>query len=119
MEATMGYRARQEFFRTQRKRYFEANRAGKERILDEAGAMFALHRKSLVRAFARAVPAGDPPRRGTPARYGPEHLRPLKALWKRTGQICSKRLAAALPDWLPFYEKHEGALAPKVRGALL
>jgi len=119
MEATMDYRARQEYFRTQRKRYFESNRAGKERMLDEAKAMFGKHRKSLVRAFARAVQAGESPRRGTPARYGPEHLRPLKALWKQTGQICSKRLAVAVPDWLPFYELHKGALAPEVRDALL
>jgi hypothetical protein len=46
-------------------------------------------------------------------------LRPLKALWKATGQICSKRLAVALHDWLPFYEKHQGALAPEVRDGLL
>jgi hypothetical protein len=119
MEATMGYRARQEYFRTQRKRYFSANRAGKERMLDEAGAMFGLHRKSVVRAFARAVGAGEPPRRGAPARYGAAVLRPLKALWKLTGQVCSKRLAVALPDWLPFYEKHEGALLPETHDALL
>src|SRR5664279_3280881 len=70
MEATMGYQVRREYFRTQCKRYFEANRAGKEGMLDEAQAMFGLNRKSLVRAFARALQPGGPPRRGTPARYG-------------------------------------------------
>ena len=119
MEATMGYRARQEYFQTQRKRYFEASRVGKARMLDEAEALFGEHRKSLIRAFARASARRAAPRRGAPARYGPDHLRHLKALWGLTGGLCSKRLAAALAQWLPFYEKHRGALAPEVRDALV
>jgi hypothetical protein len=33
--------------------------------------------------------------------------------------MCSKRLKAALPIWLPFYEQAHGALAPEVREKLL
>lgn len=33
--------------------------------------------------------------------------------------MCSKRLKAALPLWLPFYEQQQGDLAPAVRSKLL
>jgi hypothetical protein len=119
MEATMGYRARQEYFRTQRRRYFASNRAGKARMLDEAEALFGEHRKSLIRAFARAPRRSAPPRRGARTRYGPEHLRHLKALWRLMGGLCSRRLAAAMATWLPFYERHRGVLSPEVCEGLL
>lgn len=116
MEATMDYRSRREYFRTQRGRYFKTNRAGKARILEEAGAMLGLHRKSVIRALARAgvsdeAPAGP----GKPARYGPEHLRHLKALWNLIEQICSKRLAVALPDWQPLQCEAQERQSPRSR----
>ncbi len=44
---------------------------------------------------------------------------PLKALWLACEQLCSKRLKAALPLWLPFYEAEQGALEESVRRKLL
>ncbi len=37
----------------------------------------------------------------------------------RCGQPCGKRLHAALPTWLPFYERHHGGLLSTLRSNLL
>jgi hypothetical protein len=46
-------------------------------------------------------------------------LAPLKFLWLQAEQMCSKRLKAALPLWLPFYEQQQGRLNESVRTQLL
>ena len=43
----------------------------------------------------------------------------LKAIWLLAEQMCSKRLKAALPIWLPFYKKTHGRIAPETREKLL
>jgi len=43
----------------------------------------------------------------------------LKTIWLASEQPCGRRLRALLPVWLPFYEKHHGALNPQVRAQLL
>jgi hypothetical protein len=35
----------------------------------------------------------------------------LDRIWFGSDQLCGKRLQAALPEWLPHYEKEYGALA--------
>ena len=118
MEETMGCQSRQEYLKTQRARYRRATRAQKSRILDEGCALFAVHRKSLIRALGRHKGhRGE--RRGPKPRYGPEVLGPLKAIWLAAQQPCSKRLRALLDVWLPHYERRYGALALEVRERLL
>ena len=56
---------------------------------------------------------------GPRRRYDGEVLEPLKAIWLAAEQLCSKRLKAALPLWLPFYEQERGPLAAPVRKKLL
>ena len=58
-------------------------------------------------------------RRGRGRVYGDEVLAPLKAVWLASNQMCSKRLRAALPLWLGFYETHHGVLDETVRDELL
>lgn len=43
----------------------------------------------------------------------------IKAIWLRAEQPCGKRLKAALPLWLPFYEKRHGQLDRKVKAKVL
>ena len=118
MEETMSYRSWQEFVRRQRTRYRRATRAGKSRILTEACEVFGVHRKSLIRAFARTARCPGKPR-GRKPRYGPEVATHLTRLWLACGQLCSKRLKEALPLWLPAYERRYGVLPDMVREALL
>jgi hypothetical protein len=43
----------------------------------------------------------------------------MKAIWLSAEQPCGKRLKAALPLWLPFYEKRHGQLKSKVKAKVL
>jgi hypothetical protein len=43
----------------------------------------------------------------------------LKAIWLAGEQMCSKRLKAALPLWLPYYESMHGPLARPARELVL
>ncbi len=91
MEGAMSYRSWQEYVASQRRRYRRARRAEKGRILDEGCVLFDVHRKSLVRAFARNAKRPRK-RRGRKPGYGPEVLKHLKAIWLASGQPCSKHL---------------------------
>ena len=53
------------------------------------------------------------------ARYGEAERVVLKGIWLDAEQPCGKRLHAALPTWLPFYEKHHGRLSPALRRNVL
>lgn len=118
MDEAMGYRSRQDYLRTQRARYRGASRKDKGRILDEGCRLLGLHRKSLIRAFARPA-KGPQRRRGPKPRYGPDVLGPLKTIWLAAHQPCGKRLKAVVALWLGAYERRHGALAPQVRADLL
>ena len=43
----------------------------------------------------------------------------LKTFWLATDQLCSKRLKAALPLWLPYYQQAHGSLDPQLKDKLL
>jgi hypothetical protein len=43
----------------------------------------------------------------------------LKGIWLASDQLCSKRLKAALPIWLPHYERRYGALTAQLRRQVL
>ncbi len=53
-------------------------------------------------------------RAGTKPKYHTEGvIRFIKTLWIRSNLICSKRLKAAIPIWLPLYNKSISALSKK------
>jgi hypothetical protein len=54
-----------------------------------------------------------------PVYRSPALLTVLKRLWFATDQMCSKKLHAAIPFWLPGYEALYGPLPPEVREPLL
>jgi hypothetical protein len=119
MEETMGYRSRQEYVRTQAKRYKRADRAEKKKRLDEGCKLFGLHRKSLIRALTRGQSPGHRVRAGRKPVYDAALLRPLKTVWLKSRQPCAKRLKALLPHWLPSYERRHGRLDEAARAQLL
>ncbi|MBM3333957.1 transposase family protein [Candidatus Sumerlaeota bacterium] len=114
----MSRRSRREYIRTQRARYRSASRAEKGRILDEGCKLFGMHRKSLTRALNRPVVRACR-KAGHPKRYGAELLGPLRKICPAAEFICSKRLKAAMPVYVRFYERHHGPLDPQVRDDLL
>ena len=88
-------------------RYQRAGKAEKTSILNEFCAVCGYHRKYALRLLCshrkRGKPAAQKP--GPVSRYEtPELVQALRAIWMASDQLCSKRLKAALPLWLPHYE---------------
>jgi hypothetical protein len=93
-----------------RKRYRKAKRADKGKVLDEFCSVCSYQRKYAIRLLRRKV-TRTPRRPGRPSRYNqPELLTVLRKIWLATDQMCSKRLVAAMPLWLPHYEVSFGVL---------
>jgi hypothetical protein len=58
-------------------------------------------------------------RSGPRPKYGLELTRPLKELWIKMGQPCSKRMRKAIPGWLPHYRRRHPELSDVHAGLLL
>ena len=116
----MGKSDKQAYLEAIRARYRKATRANKSKILDEFCAVCCYHRKYALRRLnqsAQKTPVNKPGRR---SRYAAaDVMTPLRAIWLATDQMASKRLKAALPLWLPYYEQAHGTLADDVRHKLL
>ena len=115
----MGGNSRREYLRAIRQRYGEALREEKGVILREFCAVCSYHRKHAIRLLngRRSVAKRKPGR--SPVYQSTELLKALKRIWLTTDQICSKKLVAAIPLWLPFYEETYERLSDEVRAKLL
>lgn len=86
-------------------RYWRSKRVEKTRILDELCDLYEINRKYLLQLFNNLT-GKQYLRCGRKKRYkGDELLEVLKRIWLATDQMCSKRLKAALPLWLPHYDE--------------
>jgi hypothetical protein len=99
-------------------RYLRAGREYKRRILDEFCAVCGYHRKHAIRLLNRR-PGGPKRKPGRPAAYGEAERQVLETIWLGANRPCSKRLKAAVPIWLPYYERQEGQVPAPVRQRLL
>lgn len=114
----MGRKSKKEYLLAIRGRYQRVGRRFKSKILDEFCSVCGYARKYAIGLLNRK-PTQPVRRPGPKPKYGAEILGPLKALWLASEQMCSKRLKAALPLWLPFYEQKHGVLEQPVRAKLL
>jgi hypothetical protein len=102
-----------------RAKYRLASVEKRNQILNEIVDLTGIHRKSLIRKLNRDH-RKKKKHRGPQPIYDDQKLLPiLKNIWLATDQMCSKRLHAAMPEWLPYYEKEYGALEPDIRNPLL
>lgn len=117
----MVLRSRREYLEAIRARYRKARRKEKAVILDEFCANCGYNRKYAIRLLRQKKEAASGQRRPGPRSvYDDEHLLvALKRIWFATDQMCSKKLKAAIPLWLPFYDGEFEQLADQVRGKLL
>lgn len=106
-----------------RVRYWNAGKREKSLILDEFCSTSGYHRKHAIRMLSRKqliAAKTIKQKRGRKRIYDPKDLlEPLRHIWLATDQMCSDRLKAALPIWLPYYEATYGALGPGVKEQLL
>jgi len=115
----MGKNERYAYLVAVRDRYRQASKGSKAIILDEFCQVCGYNRKYAIRLLNRR---GQGPRRrpGRKPIYGePALLRALKRIWLATDQMCSKKLVAAVPLWLPFYEEAYEKISAEVTGKLL
>jgi hypothetical protein len=93
----MSLQSKREYLGQIRSRYQRAGRAHKSKILDEYCLVCGYERKYAIKRLA-----SDPHRARRKPRYDKKELLPLlKKVWLASDQMCSKRLRAALPKWLP------------------
>jgi len=116
----MGKNERQAYLKAIRSRYRRAGKKAKTKVLDEFCAVCGYHRKYAIRLLNRSRKPSKRRRVGRKPIYAaPELLTALKRIWFACDQMCSKKLKAAIPLWLPFYETVHKPLAPKTRDKLL
>lgn len=99
-------------------RYQRVGRRFKSKILDEFCEICGYARKYAIQLLSRK-PHSRPKKPGPKPKYDHAVLETLKAIWLLSEQMCSKRLKAALPIWLPFYEQAHGPLPATTRTKLL
>jgi hypothetical protein len=121
MDETMSQTTRNEVLKKLRRRYLNAGREHKRKLLDQAQELLGYHRKAAIRSLrAPTIERGPRIITGRPRSYEPEILLPyLQPIWKATDYACGRRLVAMLPEWVPAYEQHERKLPGEVRDKLL
>ncbi|MFI5305594.1 MAG: integrase [Nitrospiria bacterium] len=104
-------------------RYQKADKNTKSLILDEFCLNCGHHRKHALRLLSRKshLKRQIPKQKSgpKPVYHTPELLKVLKGIWFATDQMCSKKLQAALPLWLPFYEQEYNRVPIWVKTKLL
>lgn len=100
--------SKREYLKEIRERYFDASRTAKAHILNEFCKVCGYNRKYAIRLLNSTSKKNNflPSKsRGRPKIYDDLDLFEfLKTLWESTNYICSKRLKASIPFWLPHYE---------------
>lgn len=105
-----------------RKRYKQACRKEKSRILEEFCEASGYHKKHAIRVLnsTKRHRRQGKEKRGRPKKYllG-DYQKPLKEIWLACDQLCGKNLKQALPLWLPHYADVYGKLEPSIYDGLL
>jgi ribosomal protein L37E len=104
----MVLRSKQDYLEFIRTRYRRAGKKAKTIILDEFCATCGYNRKYAIRMLSptrKKAATGSGSRPGPKTIYRAEKLvEALKRIWFASDQMCSKKLKAAIPLWLPFYD---------------
>ena len=92
-----------EYIEALRLRYKNATKSKKTVILNEFCETSGFERKHAIKLLNRKV--GCSTRKpGAERIYSDEVAQHLHRLWLLTKRLCSKRLKAAIPIWLNYYE---------------
>jgi hypothetical protein len=116
----MGKNERQAYLKAIRSRYRRARKKVKVTILDEFCSVCRYNRKYAIRLLNQRAKTNKKRRSGPKPTYASaELLTALKRIWFASDQMCSKKLKAAIPLWLPFYETVYKTLSPETQEKLL
>lgn len=89
-----------------RERYFKASKSEKSTILTELCEVTGYNRKWAIRILAKSHKKG-PKSSGKKKLYSDQAIYHLKRLWHIMGRMNSKKMVAAFPVWLDFYQRQD------------
>ena len=116
----MGKNERQAYLKAIRPRYRRARKKVKVTILDEFCLVCGYNRKYAIRLLNQRAKPQKKRRTGPKPIYASsELLIALKRIWFASDQMCSKKLKAAIPLWLPFCETVYKALTSETQEKIL
>ena len=98
-----------------RERYQAGDKAMRSGVLDELCRLAGYHRKYAISLLGRReekTRTKTVRRRGVT--YSAQTLRVVEAVWEAAGYPWSERLAAMLPQWLPWARKHVAGVTDEV-----
>jgi|SRR3989344_5614738 len=111
----MSQEATRQYLSNARPRYQNSNRKEKWRILTEFCLISGYNRKHAIRLMNGKAQIRTR-RSGPKPKYRLDLIRPLKELWFKMGQPCSKRMTKAIPGWLPHYRnRHPELTEPQAK----
>jgi hypothetical protein len=89
-------------------RYRKARRSEKTAMLEEFCKVCGYNRKYAIWLLQRPLSQAKAhrPRTQRPVTYSKAAITTLAKIWEASGYLCSQRLKAALPQWLPWAKKH-------------
>ena len=121
MSLKMSEKSRSEVLKVMRDRYARRGRPARIKLLDEFCELSGYERKYAIKLLGGKRRSGLNVRRksGSKPKYEEPERRVLKEIWLACEQPCGKRLKAAVPLWLPDYEKEYGRIDPAVRRRLM
>ena len=107
-EFSMARQSKREYLRSIYKRYREGRRTEKTAMLEEFCKVCGYNRKYAIGLLSRPLSKAAARRRVTvrSASYSKASISTLAKVWEASGYLCSQRLKAALPQWLPWIKKH-------------
>lgn len=107
-EFSMARQSKREYWRSIHQRYRRARRKEKTVMLEEFCKVCGYNRKYAIWLLSRPLSHGTA-RRAVSHRsvtYSKASMTVLAKVWEASGYLCSQRLKAALPQWLPWVKKH-------------
>ena len=107
-EFKVARQSKREYLQSIYARYRRGQRTEKSTMLEEFCKVCGYNRKYAIWLLSRPLPkAGVRRRTGVrSATYSKAAIALLAKVWEASGYLCSQRLKAALPQWLPWIKKH-------------
>jgi hypothetical protein len=107
-EFGMARQSKREYLRSIHRRYSEGRRKEKTAMLEEFCKVCGYNRKYAIWLLSRRL-SNRLARRAVTRRsatYSKASIAVLAKVWEASGYLCSQRLKAALPQWLPWIKRH-------------
>ena len=113
----MSQNGKKAYYNAIRDRYKKATKQEKTIILQEFCSVCGYNRKYAIRILNNSKKNKWQKKSvGCKPKYSSEEfITALKNIWKATDYICSKRLKAAIPLWLPYYESTYGSISKEIK----